>query len=464
MLRVPGIADRRLRDHVVALVEVRLGQYMTTERSDSASDDVTRLVTWCTAHSGGIAALIEAVDAVAQQTGTADRLRAADQIGRQTEMLEPQERALVEDRIAQLDQAAFAAIVRDLATRWGPRLRAEARDPTELLRLLEDAIAGSGEQHPLFVFLSRLAELHDDAGEVISELATEVGQRTGMIEAAIADRADHAPDSGQQYFVVRLEEHGLQASRYLLTVWLATERGVWTLRHTHDEALLLEDVRAKVDEQLADLAADPTVDIDALTIEFILPRSLLNFPVDQWEVSAPGYSRPIGVHYPVVVRDLPRMRNRIIRSRWRRRCQWVHGPEATTPANAVRFINLRDDTSDLYAELMQEPHRPACVVVIGPSSSLVMERLGPWLTAGVPVIVWCRNDQRSSRFDAELAGILVSGGVKALPTSVYRLRQDAGGPDHPDDHVGMHITLVWDIETRVPPDEQRLRQPAQHST
>jgi hypothetical protein len=94
----------------------------------------------------------------------------------------------------------------------------------------------------------------------------------------------------------------------------------------------------------------------------------------------------------------------------------------------------------------------------------VTDKLGGWLSDGMPVVVWCRNDDLSARFDLELSGILANGGVMSLPTAIHRLRQDAAGPDHPHDHVGMHITLLWDLAWRTPPDEHRLRDPVQQRT
>jgi hypothetical protein len=463
ILRVPGAQDPEFRDQYVAVLGSLLGTAPSFTRAESATEDVTRLVAWCATRPDGLRKLVEAIAAVEEQGGAVDRLRAVGSIGRPAEVLQPHERARIEELLAQLDHASLVAMVRDIASRWGPRLRQDTRDPQALLRLLEDSIAGADEPHPLYTFLSRLAESfrdapHDDLGDLVSE----VGYRTGGSPVVMADPAE-APDPGQYYFVVRLAEHGLAPSRYLLHVWLADERGTWDLRYTSDVPHHLEEVRAKVDEQLAALAADEAVDIGGLSIEFILPRALLDHGVDQWVVAAPGVSNAIGVHYPVVVRDLARMRNRIIRSRWRRRCQWLNEHDRGTAAGAVRFEHLNGGGPDNFAELMLDPERPACLVVLGPSAAHVASRVGGWLSAGIPVVVWCRHDALAARFDTHLPGMLISGGVRSLRTAVWRLRQDSGRPDSQHEHVGMHITLLWDDESRMPPDERgRLRQPAQH--
>ena len=460
ILRMPGARDREIRDQYLVVLGSLLDRTPDFERSTVPDDDVAALVAWCAVLPGGLDRLVEAVAEVEQETAAIDRLRVLGQIGR--EVLEPHERDRIEALLSGLDPASVAGMFHDLASRWGPRLRPHTRDPRTLLRLLEDAIPGPGEAHPLYIFLNRLARKVRDAPEDnLDELVGEVGYRTGASGSASTESLEPA-DGGQHYFVVRLAEDGLTPSRYLLRVWLANDRGVWEERYTSDTAHLLDDIRGKVDEQLTVLADDPAVDINALSIEFILPRPLIDHDVDQWLVAAPGFSDAIGVHYPVVVRDLARMRNRIIRGRWRRRCQWLSvSATATATAGAVRFQNLHGSGSDSFAELMRDQERPACLVVQGQSAALVVERLGGWLSAGIPVVVWCRHDDYAARFDAHLPSVLTSGGVKVLRTAIWRLRQDSGGQDNPLEHVGRHITLLWDEVSRIPPDELQLRDPAQ---
>jgi hypothetical protein len=368
---------------------------------------------------------------------------------------------LIEDLVAELDRATLITAFRDLASRWGPRLRTDPSDPGAVVRLLEDSISAADEPHPLYVFVRRLAELiRDPAREDIGVLANVIGARTGVSPGVMAEPPAEVVDPDQYYFVVRLTEHGLNASRYLLDVWLANEDGAWDRRYTADTAHSLEEVQAKVDELLTDLAEDTRVDVGELAIEFILPRSLLGHEVDQWIVAAPGVSSPIGVHYPVLVRDLTRMRNRIIRTRWGHRCDWLRRHGGIAVSGAVRFVYLNGQDTGLYADLMRDPEKPVCVVLLGRSAAQIATTIGQSLSAGIPVIVWCRDNQASSRFDEHLPGLLINTGVKTLPTAVWRLRQDAGGPGAGTGHVGAHITLLWDEQSRQPPDEQPLCQPA----
>ena len=60
----------------------------------------------------------------------------------------------------------------------------------------------------------------------------------------------------------------------------------------------------------------------AATLEFILPRSLLNLPVHlRRKDFESGDPRPLCLDYPIVVRSMERMRNTQWHRVWRRRWQ-----------------------------------------------------------------------------------------------------------------------------------------------
>lgn len=463
ILQLPDSQHREARDRYVSVLSLLLDAQPNLSRSDTPTDDVDALVSWCAGQPGGLTKLVEAIALVEGPSEHLDRLRALESIRRPAEVLEPDERARVEALLAELGPAALPPLLRDMASRWGPRLRSDASDPGAVIRLLEDSVTGADQVHPLFTFLSRLVGLlHGPAREDFAELVNRVGDRLGVPSAPVVGPPPATGRPGQHHFVMRLAEDGRTSSRYLLHVWLVTEDGTWHLRYTSDTPHLLDEIRDKLDEQLADLARDEYVDVGGLSVEFILPRALLGHEVDQWMVTAPGYSSPIGVHYPVVVRDLTRMRNRIIRDRWRRRCESLPRDGEGVAAGAVRFEHPGGGAPVRFAELMRDPDQPVCLVVLGASARHVASNIGAWLTAGLPVIAWCRTDEHAARFDADIPGVLVSGGIRALPAAVWRLRQDAGGVEAPSGHVGHHITLLWDEQDRLPPDERaRLSHPAQ---
>jgi hypothetical protein len=279
-----------------------------------------------------------------------------------------------------------------------------------------------------------------------------VSQRTGTRDSDPADPPPTAPDG--QYLVVRLVEDGRDASRYLLTIWLVHADNRWDVRYTPDAAQPVEAIVARFDQELHRLAFDTTVtvEIEDLAVEFILPQSVLAAAVDQWLVNAPGYTNPIGVHYPVAVRDLLRMRNRLIRPRWRRRCANLREHGHTNSGAHFHYLNGR--TVDGFAEVLQDPQK-TCVIVVGGAGDDVLPSINAWLSAGIPAIVWCREGSSATRFAHHMRDVVNEGGVAGLRAAVWHLRQDAATSDASPNHVGRHISLLWDDVERIPPDDQQ---------
>jgi hypothetical protein len=436
-------------------------------RSDHLDEDVEGIVRWCAEQPDGLRQLAVAVRALEGSSTEADRIETLAEIGLPTRVLEPRERELVEQLLSLLDDRERAGLLHGLTNRWSERNRPDARDPRALVSGLEDSIPGADDLHPLYVVLSRLVHAvwdrlatDDLRYNGVGDLVSQVGQRTGVPPERLTDPPSPASTSDRQYFVVRLAESGRDPSRMLLDIWLVDD-GDWSRRYASDETHTLDQIGPKIDEELARLAADE-IDVGELRVEFILPRRLLSHPVDQWLMAAPGVTSPIGVHYPVVVRDLLRMRNRIIRKNWQLRCRSLatHGVQAV--ADAVRYEPLNPADPDLYPELMRNRNLPACMVVLGPSADYVPRRIQSWLTAGLPVIAWCRHNDAYSQFDRHLPNVITGRGINGLPLAVWQLRQDAGvnEPVAGIEHVGRHIVLLWDDADRIPPDDRLpLRKP-----
>ncbi|WP_269216087.1 VMAP-C domain-containing protein [Longispora fulva] len=126
----------------------------------------------------------------------------------------------------------------------------------------------------------------------------------------------------------------------MLAVWLQhdTGGGDRPLRTGDGEPLGLDELPGKLSELLRELASASLEALGELTIEFVLPDELLSHPVDQWEVTPMGFSRELGMEYPVVVRSLERVRNSLTRGRWRRRWSWLQRNGAHD--SAVQWLHL----------------------------------------------------------------------------------------------------------------------------
>jgi len=457
ILATAGAVRRDIRDEYVVALGRILDETPQLTRYEDPRRDVAAIVAWCAVRRGGLNKLVEAVVSIEEGASAVDRLRAYLTVGQPVEVLQPDEREFVVRQLGDVDEVRLTALLRDVFAQWAPRKRPVMNNPHDVVESLEDSIPQAGDPHPLNIVLRRLAQLL--ASDELVHLAEQVSDRTGTRGSIPTDMPP--PQGGRHYFVVRLTPDGRDASRYLLSVWLTSDDGHWEVRHTSDIPQLPNEIKAEVDGQLIRLAEDPAVEIGELFVEFIVPRSLLGTALDQWITTAPGYSSAIGVHYPVGVRDLTRMRNRLVRAHWRRRCQRIH--ETGASRASTHFETLNGEAQVNFAEFLQDPDR-VCVVVLAPAAQFVLGNVNAWLSAGVPVVLWCRDDSAAERFNSYTQSVLKEGGIKTLPAAVWRLRQDADQPGAAPTHVGRHITLLWDFVDRLPPDDVLpLRGPAKAS-
>jgi hypothetical protein len=91
-----------------------------------------------------------------------------------------------------------------------------------------------------------------------------------------------------------------------------------------------------------------------------------------------------------------------------------------------------------------------------------LDELWVGLQAGIPILAWCRTGRDAERFAAEFQGLLGSDPM-SLPQKVLDLRRQAvlaQGPVPANDHLGLHLTLVFDDADRVPEPYMPLRPPA----
>lgn len=463
--RLDGIHDRARRDRFVQELEQDLGHPLGFERSNRLHDDLWGLVSACLAvpealHKLGlILAAFHGRNVVVvrflELAGTVQArpvlaARELDQIGEILANAEP-------DEVEAVSRATLAAM--------GPRVKPDPTDFAAVVQALDDAMTTPGEPPRLLTFLVLLADrLRDPIAAELREWTATVAERLNT-PAEVLDRipVDPGPPAWS-YLVVQLREDALDPTQYLLSVWLHnSEDGDWELHLEDDAPRQLPAIRRQLNTVLVDLSHDPAVRFGELAVEFILPLTLLGHDVDRWVFTSDGTSSPLGIHFPVVVRSLDRMRNGMVRPRWERRCQWLRRNGDQPLAEAIRWKRLAatENHSALLASLLDGHETPVCLVLQVPEEPGCDpgEAVAAGLQAGVPVILWCRNHEVSARFDLTMTHLLTGRGVKELPSLVLQLRREAVRFEGPGDHPGRHVTLLWDDADRVPPGKP-LQAPA----
>lgn len=284
--------------------------------------------------------------------------------------------------------------------------------------------------------------------------AVAVAERLGVEQQWLYETVgENRPrESDRTILVLRLQPFLPARSEYLLSVWLGHGAGQWTPLAHEDEPQELEQIVGRIGAFLT-----TAVEYDAAgpsRVEFMLPRNLLNLPVDRWLVDAheSSFGTPLGARYPVVLRDLERQRNSMTRSLWKSKWDRLTLDRAAwRPPLVLDAGESGLGTSELAMRL-----EPALAVLVSGTSAWeengasVPPQLDVALDSGVPVMVWNRRGNAASdRFLEDLAHRLSDGReVTRLPDTVRELRQRAFAAPH--ERIPSHLTLLWDDPHSLP--------------
>jgi NTP-dependent ternary conflict system VMAP-like protein len=196
-----------------------------------------------------------------------------------------------------------------------------------------------------------------------------------------------------------------------------------------------------------------------IRIEVVLSGELLNLDIDRWswEVESLVPPVPIGCRYSFAIRSLERMQaghwHRHWHARWGVLTGQLHQYGALEEESALRTEG-GDGIRELVAEF-ENNAKLVCLTLSAPPSGTESgggAEVAVALRAGVPIMVWHREDCDSEEFLAAARELLHGDGpgdvlqrIKQVRTLAYR--SHAG-------HVGHYLGLMWDDPNRlvVPPD------------
>lgn len=247
--------------------------------------------------------------------------------------------------------------------------------------------------------------------------------------------------SGVQHFVmIEVAPAGVRMDTYHTTLWSQVESDYPVTLLVDDEPRRLEDVPNVVAPVLRELA-DRIPATSELSVEFILPRRLLGYPVDEWSF---GDVR-LGHRWPVVVRSLERIRSRDLglHRRWRARWRRLHDPRpARTYMIEAPGSNMVEPMPEETSFVLFDPRSGA------PNDDALRNMLG----AGIPAMLWARNGRGSA---ASLPMVNLEREVRRLPQYVHGLRQETTQPRSEP----FRLSLLWDDPDRLPQSPTMLQFP-----
>lgn len=331
-----------------------------------------------------------------------------------------------------------------------PALRPDA-EVVDVLAALQAFNAKPDGVPPVLVFVEHLARrAHPELAARLRRWSRQEAARLGVLDAlSTYESASNVEPATEAYLVFQLQVDGVDASALRLQHWTNLDT-TWNPSRGRDFVGDIDQVRDQVALLIEEAETGWASRARIIRLEFVLPRELVNLPVDQWPTE-PGdvLTEPLGVRYQVAVRSLERMHTRKWHRAWRHRWSsladtgaglWLRtGADDPTHLRALAS-SLTRDLSRAVLVLDKEPD-------LDPNDAL---RVG--MSHGVPVMLWSRTHLTGRALDATVDDMADTADLRE---TVRLIRGDAFSQRNPDTHVGSHITLLWDDPGRllIPADQ-----------
>jgi hypothetical protein len=316
----------------------------------------------------------------------------------------------------------------------------------------ENAVDGAP---PCIRFLDRLTaslrpEVHDDVRRLITTLSLDWAA-DGEPDTDVNGAASAPGPADTAYLIIQLERYGGANDTFLVSHWRqwSTE---WAPVRGDDRRVAGPELETAVEEIVIDVERGWAGRSGTVMIEFVLPDSLLDLPVDEyrWQRRS-AEAVPLAVRYPMYVRSLDRLRSiewhRVWRTRWERAANHtmteavVHCAEDGGGALQIE-ANLKEGALVL---VLSEPPVPG---------SAGERQILAGLRAGLPAVVWHRTspaDRLRPAIMSMVGDALGRSRLTDLPILAAELRKQgwAAGADGRE-HLGIGLVILWDDPDRIP--------------
>ncbi len=464
LAEIPWMRDPGSRRLCLDLLNDRLGVSLVVEDLPTVRTHLLGIVRACRRqHPRGLSALVEVLQQMEPGSQSVVRAHeAVEELIAAELVTEPDRREL----LTLLGESAgdrFAEAVRFAA---GPTVEPAPRQrfPSEALATLERMNARPDGVPPLLIFVEYLAAYF--GGERAAQLRywnDRQAQQMGLTEKLLAVRQSQTdeprpPQDVVAYLVIRIEPDHLDPDLFTVVHWRQCDPTGWRPHRGDARSGDLTVVRTHVAELVAKAEAGWAKDASAIRIEFLLPYSLLNLPVDQWDLEEESaVPRPVGLHYQVVVRSLDRARSPQWHREWKRRWDllkqvpsglaapeelwmWSEGAKTRQLSALDAKLAVSKEVVSLVLRSVPEGAEPGEVVV--------------GVRTGVPVMIWHRIDSARPAFESAINAM--RDALPDLAEGLRKLRSEAKQSSRPDSHVGSRVSLLWDdpdrpVEPQEPP-------------
>ncbi len=329
----------------------------------------------------------------------------------------------------------------------------------DILKILQD-FPRVGEFTPIERFVAHLAvdsNLPQHLLQKLQEWGRENIQQFDKLLNDIKPVFRETKQSSDSYLLVKIKPLGQKSklNQFHVTAWLIPdiqnyqpemEQGYQQLDVSNSlgDKFTLDDLPQILDSLLEQSDKSP---LRNLTLEFFMPYELLSHPVDGWIKEEYGYQESIGKKYRVSVRAYERLEKKyrsqkevLWREKWQQLKQICKCSETfllSQNQNLETLRNLLDDAVGLILTKFPET----------PNGSSLFSVL---LITATPVAICLRQEFKTVDTQDENLIDFLECAISELPESVRKKRLDA--PQGKDDHIGHHLSLIWEDPERLTPD------------
>lgn len=376
---------------------------------------------------------------------------------------------LVQEYDDQFEQMrrAFQAVLKN----WSYRIKSAIQAPLDIVRELMRIPQGESLHTALEEFgayllseaanqdlVAALQDWGQQYGKQWFQLVAQITQseEEGRVQPALLisiDRSDEASTQAQEETYYRLKAfhiHDVQQYK-------GAKQGYSLIQvpgMTGDAVYAWEDLCSQVQQVLAHfLAESSSQQANEPEIHVFLPFELMNLDIDCWCPAVPyGRPQPIGHRYKVFLRSQERVsRSYVHRGIWEQKWQ-QHLTGSDKLASDVFMTGNDADLDELYDALEEiEAEIVGLKVTQAPCQFDADGLFGAVLQAGLPLAIWGRCDLSHCSNEEALDQVLQAGCLSSLPTTVQEKRREARRVRERDQHIGYHLSLLWDDPALVPP-------------
>ncbi|NEO00270.1 MAG: hypothetical protein F6K50_33880 [Moorea sp. SIO3I7] len=374
--------------------------------------------------------------------------------------------------INQMQQAYRACCPDELLDDWEDEL---PESLAEILGNLDDIPQQNDDEKLIVQFVARLLKTGDipkSHGDKLKQWIKEnANNPSDLLSQSSSNSQNHQQQNlhAQPYLLVKVDPskqyHQQRQPSYFVSAWFIPDISNYDYFRNHQDCKFLETPLADGESEQDVFSLE---DLQKLikfflnqsnqyykkssckpSIVFVLPYQLLNYEFERIEIKNNfDLTLPIGSQYCVVIRSLKRLDN-LKEIPYRTNCitKWETIKSSCQNRCAQKFVDVTNfnDWNKLYAYL--ETTNAALKLNKSPCNNIfrVID------TTAIPVALWLRkNNFTTINCQYELEQLLNSQ-INQLPEKVKQQRLDAFGKGNKQEHIGHHLSLLWEDPYLLPP-------------